>query len=79
MFAHRALGLIGRSLFDRIDDGGVLADKLAQRKASQGEIADTVHLKLDVFDDLPAVKPAGGIRQGPVKLFVQSHEIIEFA
>ncbi|HVI11572.1 MAG TPA: hypothetical protein VM822_01750, partial [Pseudolabrys sp.] len=38
MFAHRALGLVGLGLFDRIDDGGMLAHELALRKASQGHV-----------------------------------------
>src|SRR5215469_3762372 len=79
MFAHRTVGLIRRGLFDRIDDGGVLADELALRKASQREVTNSIHLKLDVFDDFPAVKPPGRVRKGPVKLLVQPHEIVELA
>ena len=79
MFAHLALGLIRRALFNGIDDGGVLAYELALRKASQREVADTIHLKLDVLDDFPTVEPAGGVREAPVKFFVEPHEIIELA
>ena len=42
----------------------MLAYELALRKAAQGEVTNAIHLKLDVFNDFPAVKPAGDVRQG---------------
>src|SRR5690606_1443951 len=75
VMAHGLLGGIGLARVDGGHDAAVLGDERAHRlDARQREVADPVHVGLEVLDRLPGEHAAGALDEGEMEQLVRTLE-----